>query len=97
MQDEFDADPTVDITILGVNDTGLESGNASITAGRDMPWLQNTGAEDVWNLWGVTYRDVWIVDENNVAVGVFNVTANNLGTAANYDALKALFLAAAAP
>ena len=87
----------MDIQILGVNDTGHASGNTTFTSGRDLPWLQNTPTEDVWNTWGVTYRDVWVVDENNVVVGVYNVTANNLGVTANYDALKALFLGAAAP
>ncbi len=97
MQAEFDADPTLDIQILGVNDVAYSSGNSTITANRNLPWLQNTAGEDVWNLWGVTYRDVWVVDENNVVVGIYNVTGNNLGVTANYNALKNLFLGAAAP
>jgi len=86
----------VDATILGVNDIGFESGNEDITDGRDLPWLQATTDEDVWQDWGVTYRDVWVLDAENVPVGVFNVTGNSLADAANYDALKQLFLDAAA-
>lgn len=86
----------MDATILGVNDIGFESGNEDITDGRDLPWLQATTDEDVWQDWGVTYRDVWVLDAENVPVGVFNVTGNSLADAANYDALKQLFLDAAA-
>ena len=87
--------PLLDITILGVNDTAFSSGNEAITEGRDLPWLQNTAEADVWNAWGVTYRDVWILDGENHLVDVFNVTANPLSDPMNYDTLKQMFLDAA--
>lgn len=77
-----------------MNDVGFESQNDTITDGRDLPWLQNTADADVWNEWGVTYRDVWVVDDENVVVGIFNVTGNSLGDQANYDTLRALFVQA---
>lgn len=71
-------------------------GNPSICSGRDLPWLQDVAVVDVWTTWGVTYRDVWVLDGDNVLYGVFNLTGTSLGVPANYDALKAMFLAAAA-
>jgi hypothetical protein len=96
LQDQLEANyPQYDIQILGVNQAGFESGNPSITAGRDLPWLQDTVAANVWSAWSVTYRDVVVLDGNNEVFGVFNVTANNLALPTNYDALRQLFLDAA--
>lgn len=81
------------IEILGVNQVGVESGNAAICNGRDIPWLQETAADDVWGRWNVNYRDVIIVDADNVPVGVYNLTDHDLGVPANYDELKAMLLA----
>ncbi len=79
-----------------MNEVGHESGNASICAGRDLPWLQDVEAQDVWGVWAPTYRDVIVLDGNNVVFGVFNLTSNSLAIPANYDALRQLFLDAAA-
>ena len=52
MQNDLDANyPDLDIQILGINAVGRESGNASITSGRDIPWLQDgtpDSGSDVW-------------------------------------------------
>ena len=92
MQNELDALP-VDVRIHGVNGIGFEAGNASVTTGRDAPWLQPTDpATDPWTTWNVAYRDVFILDEQNLHVATFNLTTNGLATQANYDALKALLV-----
>ncbi len=83
------------IQILGMNDSGLESGNAAMTAGRALPWLQPPSGRDVWTPWEVEYRDVVILGPGNERVGVFNVTVNDLSVPANYAALKAQLLEAA--
>ena len=63
MQDELDAmDLPVDVQIIGVNQVGHESQNATMVEGRDLPWLQETADLNVWNLWDVTYRDVILLD-----------------------------------
>ena len=62
---------------------------------RDIPWLQDTAAQDTWGLWGVAYRDVVILDGDNEVYSVFNLTTNSLSVPANYDALKALLVQAA--
>ncbi len=93
MQQELDALPTqVDIQILGVNETGQESGNASITAGRSLPWLQDTATENVWASWQVAWRDVIVLDAQNHFVAVFNLTAHDLSNPAEYSALKTLLV-----
>lgn len=83
-----------EIRILGVNAIGSEGGNDANCNGRDIPWLQDTAAEHVWTQWQITYRDVVILDANNVPVDVYNLTANDLGVPANYDELKNRLLAA---
>ena len=93
MQTELDAlGLTVPVQIVGVNEAGYESGNASITLGRDLPWLQDTTTVNAWGLWQVNYRDVVIVDPNNVYVDTFNLTTNPISDPAQYDTLKQLLI-----
>lgn len=86
--------PGAAIQILGVNEVGHESQNAAICSGRDLPWLQETMASRIWEPWAVTYRDVIVLDGQNRAFGVYNLTANDLALDANYAAMKALILEA---
>jgi hypothetical protein len=99
MQSEIDAelggDPGSRAQILGINETGLESGNASITQGRALPWLQDTAEQQVWKSWGITFRDVVVLDGENKPVAVYNVTTYNLADANNYATLKQILLDAA--
>ncbi len=96
MQKELDAIPTkVPIRLLGVNEKGLESGNASFTTGRTLAWLQDTAADDVWTSWQVTFRDVVVLDAENYRAAVYNVTVHNLSDPINYDQLKNLLVAVA--
>ncbi len=93
MQSDLDSSyPELEVQILGVNATGLATGNASITAGRDIPWLQDVPGVDVWDLWDVNYRDVIILDSNNALAGVFNLTTHGLHYAENYNALRELLI-----
>ncbi len=68
-----------------------------MTAGRDLPWLQDTPQEDVWGSWQVAFRDVLVLDEHNAYVTAFNLTQNSLDDPANYDALKQLLIDTIAP
>jgi hypothetical protein len=93
MQGELNATSTnLPIRILGLNAAGQESGNNAITAGRTLPWLQDTQSQDVWTRWKVTWRDVIVLDGDNTVAGIYNLTEHNLATAANYDSLKALLM-----
>ena len=93
--------PLLEIEILGVNEHGHDSGNTLISSYGTLPWLQDVddnsnGVSDVWyESWLVTYRDVVILDEDNVQVGVYNLSANDLSTPSNYDTLRQMFIDAA--
>lgn len=100
MQGEIDTElggvPGERVQILGVNGIGLESGNASMTKDRTLPWLQDTADQQVWQSWAVTYRDVVVLDAENKPIAVYNVTTHNLGDPMNYAALKQILVDAAA-
>lgn len=93
--------PDLEINIIGLNQKGHELGNPNITADRTLPWLQDLdadgdGSSDVWlGSWPVEYRDVVILDKNNVKVDVYNLTLNDLADTAHYQAMKNKLIAAA--
>ncbi|HMY15146.1 MAG TPA: hypothetical protein PKA58_02405 [Polyangium sp.] len=99
MQGEIDAElggtPGKRVQFLGVNEAGLEAGNAAMTNGRMLPWLQDTTGQQVWKNWAVTFRDVVVLDAENKPIAVYNVTTYNLGDPTNYAALKQILLDAA--
>ena len=110
MQTEFETDyPGLDIQIIGINEVGQEESNSLATDGVDMPWLQDVdddedGQSDVWGgLWDISWRDVVILDADNVQVGVFHVNDRPLADAEhnvvldNYVELRDMFIAAATP
>jgi hypothetical protein len=95
MQEELDF-LGVDVHIYGVNADGYESGLEDISALGDMPVLQDTEEEEVWLSWEVVWRDVYILDDENALVDVYNLTTYPLADEENYEELKAMFIAAAA-
>lgn len=102
MQDDLDAAyPGLKIDIQGVNAAGHESANSLMISGRNRPWLQDVdansnGLSDLWDdSWDIEYRDVIILDGDNVQVGVYNLTVNSLGVATNYSALREMLVDAA--
>ncbi len=102
MQKDLDANfPELNIQLLGMNQITHETGNATTTNGRDLPWLQDVdankdGRSDVWlSSWAYEYRDVVIVDANNQFVQAYNLTTNDLADANNYADLRQLLVAAA--
>ena len=96
MQKELDGlGLPVAVGILGVNGACCGSGNAAACEGRDIPWLQETSDQPVWASWQVAYRDVVVLDQDNVPLAVYNLTAHDLWDPAHYEELKALLVAAA--
>ena len=67
-----------EVVILGINRVGSESGNDQICAGRDLPWLQDSDQQAVWVSWGVSWRDVVVVDGETRIAAVFNLTEHDL-------------------
>jgi hypothetical protein len=96
LQAELNAETSArPIRIIGINETGHESGNVLIIDGRNLPWLQDTAAAGVWQSWAVTFRDVIILDGYNKRVTAFNLTTHDLADGANYGELRALLIDAA--
>lgn len=95
MQGEIEAlAPPTPVRILGVNEANVGTGDFFV-AGKTLPWLQDTPAVNAWGLWGVTFRDVVVLDAENKQVAVYNVTVHPLSDPVNYEELKAILLAAA--
>jgi hypothetical protein len=96
MQDELIAENAATIIRLGgVDQIGAEGGNPEMCNGRDLPWTQDTAAENVWVDWQVNYRDVVVLDADNVPVAVYNLTTHDLNDPANYAELKQILKDAA--
>ena len=64
--------------------------------GRTLPWLQATAGQDAWRSWGVTFRDVVILDIHDNPFASYNLTINDLSVPAHREELKQLLRAAAA-
>ncbi|MDB4678925.1 dockerin type I domain-containing protein [Rhodopirellula sp.] len=91
------ANPESPIQFVAVNEFGHEAGNPLSVDGKTTPILQDVDADgngqsDVWrDLWGVTYRDVKILNSENELVGTVNLTppdGYDLSETDNYNALK---------
>ena len=85
-----------------MNERGHENGNSSITEGRELPWLQDLDADDdglsdnwLSDDWDYKYRDVVIVDADNMVVEAYNLTTNDLEDPDNYSELTEKLLSAA--
>lgn len=85
IQNELDEDAHP-IQIIGVNQVGFESGNDNITSNRTLPWLQDTEEVNVWDLWEVAYRDIYVMDKDGTVRFRFNLTVHDLAKPDNYDA-----------
>ena len=85
------------IHLLGVNQHYAVTGNVLNCEGRDIPWLQESQTTNAQTSWEAEYRDVVVLDADNIPVAVYNLTAHNLSDPANYDELKALLLSHAGP
>lgn len=81
------------IAILGVNEVGFERGNEAFTEGRDLPWLQDVEEQAVWSQWGVSYRDVVLVDPEGSVVGTYNLSEHDLSRTQDFEALRDALLA----
>ncbi len=96
LQNELDiTHPEVEIELIGVNQAGFDAANEQVCDGRDIPWLQDMPEVLAWESWGVTFRDLYILDADNRPFAVFNLTDHNLQVPTEYEALRDLLLEAA--
>jgi hypothetical protein len=87
--------PGAAIQLAAINEIGHDGGLATMSDLGDLPLLQDTDEETVWDDWDVTFRDVVILNSDNEPVAVYNLTEHNLGDDDNYEELKALLIASA--
>ncbi len=92
LADDLEDEPTgYRIELLGINFFRDSPGsNVLMTAGRSLPWLQDTFAENAQAAWSAAYRDVIILGPENEHLETFNLTAHDLQVGTEYEAFKAL-------
>lgn len=96
MQDELATEfASYPIAILAINEEGYERGNSDIVALGDLPVMQDSSSTNVWTDWAAEWRDVVILDADNVEVYRFNLHTYDLGNPVEYEHLKAVFVAVA--
>ena len=84
--------PELDIKIFGINMSGTASGTASFGTNHTLPMVQDDFSLGIWSDWGAQWRDVYILNENNELVFVYNLTQYSLSDATNYDTLQQYFI-----
>jgi hypothetical protein len=62
---------------------------------RTLPLLQDTSQENVWGRWTATWRDLMILNPDNIHVDTYNLTSHDLANPTFYADLKARLKAAA--
>jgi hypothetical protein len=82
----------LDLQILGVSQWPWDRYHELMYGGRSLPWLKETRPDSVWHRWDINYRDVVILDVENVPIAVFNLSSHNLRDRVEYDSLKTLLL-----
>jgi hypothetical protein len=90
-----ETDSDFSIELLGVNLITRAAFNGSVTAGRSIPWLQDTDAQRARERWGAAVRDVRILDGRNHTVAVLNLNTHDLSLSHNRALLKSMLLDAA--
>ena len=90
MADEFE-EAGLNIKIVGINQDIGASGISRLTDSMDLPVVQDTAERGVWSDWGAEWRDVFLVNEENVHVGTYNLRSHDLGSDDDYNELKTMF------
>jgi hypothetical protein len=91
MADEL-ADAGIDVQLLSINKISAETGVSSFSPDMVLPMVQDTTDLGLWTEWEADWRDVYIVDEDNVHVATYNLTGNSLAVTENYEELKSMFI-----
>ena len=98
MQSDLDNNhPNLDIDIFGINMTGTSAGAVYFPSSLSLPMVQDSSSLGIWNDWDAQWRDVYILNENNELVLVYNLTTNSLSDSNNYNDLMQHFIDATAP
>lgn len=93
MQTQLDSLATeLDIELFAINQVGLESGLEGMSVYGALPILQDDPDLLIWEMEGIEYRDVLILDADNQWLTTFNLTDNDLNDDSNYTALMDLLV-----
>ena len=96
MQGELAAEyPDLPIALFAINEEGYESGNDQIVEVGDLPVMQDDASTGAWSAWAASWRDVVVLDGDNVEVYRINLNEYDLRDTAVYDHVKAVLLAVA--
>jgi len=87
--------PNTNIKLMSCNAAGTETGLVELCDGGDVPVVQDTYVDHVWDDWQVEWRDVAILDEDNIQVATYNLSTYDLQIPANYQTLKDMLKTAA--
>ena len=90
MADEFAA-AGLDIRLAGINKIPSASGIGSFTESMDLPVVQDSSELEIWDTWGADWRDVYLVNRDNVHVATYNLMTHDLRDAEDYAELKGMF------
>ena len=88
--------PNLDIEIFAINMPGF-GGATNLSSSIQLPMVQDSNSLGIWSDWGAVWRDVYILNENNELVMVYNLTQHNLGNSSNYNTLMSHFIDIATP
>ena len=80
------------IDLLAINEVGHDSGIEDAVAGNSIPLLADTTEANAWGTWDAKWRDVVIVDQDNLQVERISLTGFDLEETENYETLKAMLL-----
>jgi hypothetical protein len=92
----------LEVRIVAVN--MASDANVPLPAGYSLPMAQDLPEIGMWATWGIQWRDLILVNENNEAVGIPDIPRNTLNLSffdlqvpQNYQALKEILLVLANP
>jgi hypothetical protein len=89
--------PNLDIELFAINMIGTASGTSYFSPSLNLPMVQDSSSLGIWNDWGALWRDVFILNENNELVLVYNLTQYGLSDTNNYNTLMQHFIDVATP
>jgi hypothetical protein len=82
------------VDLLAINEVGHDSGIDDAVAGNSIPLLADTPEANAWGTWDADWRDLVIVDEDNLQTDRISLTDFDLEEIATYEAVKAMLLEA---
>ena len=87
--------PELPIHLLSINMPGYEDSIPAMGEDAALPILQDDTEADVWTSWEAEWRDVVVLDADNVETGRLNLTTHTLASEVHRETLKTMLIDAA--